>query len=249
MSDEIQRTKKIENCIKYKLNFLVLVLVVYFSNAILYEITQLLPLVNHHLFMSIDDVIPFIPEFTFFYTTYYLSPIVFLYLLSFYDKKKLVAILFGGFIGVLISFVVYLIYNVQMIRPEELVNDYWFFNGSIHSIHDFFLAVVHFQYIVDPLARNGIPSLHAMFSSLMFVAGMPLSKKDKHAPTLYRILAITFGLGTACSTFLIKQHYFIDAVVGFALGITMYFVGKFVIKKIGDKHKDNNLVKLLGLTE
>lgn len=245
MMDEIKREKLATFCTKYHLNFLVLVFAVFGLNAILYELTAILPLTNHHLSMAIDDAIPFIPEFCFFYSLFYVSPLVFLYALAFYDKKKLLVILMDGAISVVLCFIVYCIYNVQMIRPEAAVEGYWFFDGSITNVHEFFLALVHFQYIVDPLARNGIPSLHAMFACLIFLSGCPMSKSEKHVPIVLRIFAIIFGIGVAVSTFFVKQHYFIDAVIGFALGFIMFFICKPIFSKIINKYPDNKKIKLL----
>ena len=132
-----------------------------------------------------------------------------------------------------------------MIRPEDAVNGYWFFDGSITNVHEFFLALVHLQYILDPLARNGIPSLHAMFAGLIFISGMPFSRKEKHSPIVLRILAIIFGIGITLSTFFVKQHYFIDAIIGFSLAIVMYFVATPIVNAIIKKYPDSKKVKAL----
>ena len=245
MKDEIKREKLKAWSIKYKANFFMLVLFLFILNALVYEITAILPLENHHLYMAIDDAIPLIPEFCFFYTTFYATPFIFLYGLSFYDKKKFDTIIIDGTITVLMCLVVYLIWNVQMIRPEEEVAAYWFFDGSIHSFHEFWLALVHFQYVVDPMARNGIPSLHALFACFVFLTGCPLSKKEKHVPIAFRIIAMIFGIGIACSTFFVKQHYFIDAVIGFGLGFVFYFICKPILNAIIKKFKDKEVIKLL----
>ncbi|MCQ2087168.1 MAG: phosphatase PAP2 family protein [Bacilli bacterium] len=245
MKDEIRRNKLATFSMKYHLNFLVLVLALFLLNGICYEITAMLPLTNHHLFMEIDNHIPFIPEFCFFYTTYYVSPVIFLYGLSFYDKKKFMTIFLGGAIGTILCLIVYLIYNVQMIRPEDVVEPYWFFNGSVHNIHEFFLALVHVQYVLDPFARNGIPSLHAFFGGLVSLSGFYFAKSEKHVPIAFRIIAALFGLCVACSTFFVKQHYFIDAVIGYGLSIALYFVSKPIVNKLTVKYKDKRLTKLL----
>lgn len=245
MKDEVRRGKFVDFCVKYKVNFLIIVLGLFLLNGIFYEVTTIMPITYHHLNMEIDNLIPFIPEFCFFYTLFYVCPTVFLTGLSFYDKKKLMVIVIDGTISVTLCFIVYLIYNVQMVRPVEAVEGYWFFDGSITNIHEFFLALVRFQYIVDPKAGNGIPSLHAMFGGLIFLSGCPFSKNEKHVPIIFRALAIFFGIGIICSTFFVKQHYFIDAVIGFALSIVMFFVSKIILNKIIEKNPENKTIKLL----
>lgn len=248
MEEKSKKEKFFDFCVKYKVNFLVLVLGLFLLNGIFYEVTSIIPgIVNHRLSMEIDNKIPFIPEFCFFYTLFYVCPTVFLTGLAFYDKKKLMAIIIDGTISVTLCFIVYLFYNVQMTREpyEELVAGYWFFDGSVTNVHEFFMALLHFQYVVDPLARNGIPSLHAMFGGLIFLCGCPLSNKEKHVPIIFRALAIIFGLGVVCSTFFVKQHYFIDAVVGFALAVVMFFISKIILNKVLKKYPDNNTLMLL----
>lgn len=248
MKDEVRRQKVADFCIKYKMNFFALVALLFLLNGIVYEVTAILPLPDHLLSMDIDSKIPFIPEFCFFYTLFYVGPFVFLTALAFYDKKKLLAIIAGGVVGLVICQICYLIYNVKMDRTayEAIVEPYWIFKeDSIHNVHEFAMGMCHLQYYLDPMARNGIPSLHAMFGTLIFISGCPLSKGEKHCPIGLRIAAIIFGLGVVCSTFFVKQHYFIDAVIGFALAMVMYFIAKIVLNKIYNKHKDNETIKLL----
>ena len=247
MKDEVKRAKTAAFCIKYKVNFFLLVGCLFFLNAIVYELTAILPIPDHFLYMEIDDYVPFVPEFCFFYTLFYVGPFVFLTALAFYDKKKLLAILAGGTVALVICQICYLVYNVKMLRTpfEELVEPYWFFNGTIHSYHDFCMALCHMQYTLDPMARNGIPSLHAMFGGLIFISGCPLSKGERHVPIGLRIAAIIFGLGVVCSTFFVKQHYLIDAIIGFGLALIMFFIARVVLKKVFEKHKDNKTIKLL----
>lgn len=247
MTDEIKREKRRAFCVKYKVNFFLLVGLLFFLNAIVYEVTAILPIGDHYLTMAIDDSIPFVPEFCFFYSLFYVGPFVFLTALSFYDKKKLIAILCGGTVALFICLICYLIYNVKMYRTpfEEIVEPYWFFTGSVHNLHEFCLALCHMQYVLDPMARNGIPSLHAMFGCLIFISGCPFSKDEKHVPIGLRIAAIIFGLGVVCSTVFVKQHYLIDAIIGFTLALVMFFTAKIVLKKIVSKHSENKTIKLL----
>ena len=243
MKDEVRRAKVKEFCNKYNIYFLALVTALFLLNGISYEVTAALPLTNHHLYMEIDKHIPFIPEFCFFYSSYYVSPFIFLYGLSFYDKKKLSSIFFDGAIGTILCLIVYLIYNVQMLREpyEAIVAPYRFFTGSVHNPHEFFLALTNFQYAVDPFARNGIPSLHAFFGGLVSLCGIYMSKGEKRVPIAFRIIAALFGLGVACSTFFIKQHYFIDAVIGYGMAFILYYVGKLVVNVLLKKYPNNKL--------
>lgn len=244
---EQSKKEKINKFIKkYNVFYFLLVGCLFALNGILYEIGAIIPTPNHFLDLGIDNAIPFIPEFCFFYTLFYVCPFIFIYGLSFFDKKKVFTICCGGAVGVVICFISYLIYNIQIIRPVNLVDQYWFFDGSITNIHEFFLALVHFQYIVDPLARNCMPSLHALFGGLIFISGCPMSFKERHTPILFRIFAMIFGLGITVSTFMIKQHYFIDAIVGFSLAIMLFFIAKIVFKFTIKKHPNSKLANFIN---
>ena len=66
-------------------------------------------------------------------------------------------------------------------------------------------------------------------------------------PIALRITAMIFGLGIACSTFFVKQHYFIDAVIGFGLAFVSYFPCKILVSYIINKNSDKPIIKLLTL--
>ena len=74
-----------------------------------------------------------------------------------------------------------------------------------------------------------------------------MGRKEKHMPIALRITAMVFGVGIACSTFFVKQHYFIDAVIGFGLAFVAYFPFRPLVKKIINENPDNEVVKLLTL--
>ena len=248
MKNEQRREKLKAFCLKYHFNHFILILALFIFNGLVYELTAIASFIeNHHLYMAIDDAIPLIPEFCFFYSTFYAGPFVFMYMLSFFDKKKLDIILVDGAITVTICLIVYFIWNVQMIRPEAEVKPYSFIDGHISNFHEFWLGLVDFQYFLDPNARNGIPSLHALFACLFFMCGCPLSKNEKHVPIGWRISAMIFGLGVACSTFFVKQHYFIDAVIGFSLGFVGFFACKPLVNHLIKKYSDKEVTKLLIL--
>lgn len=194
--------------------------------------------------MAIDDAIPFIPYFYLFYVTYYFLPEIFLWILSFFNKRKSIDLFFGVVITNILCCVCFLIVNVQMRRApyEALVAPYTLFDGHFTNFKEFCYALVNLHYHADAGAYNCFPSLHASFATMLMLIGIPLSKNEKHFPIGCRIVCIVFGAGIWMSTFFIKQHYFIDAVTGMLLVIGSYYLAHFLIDKYL-KHKEKKQLK------
>ena len=73
---------------KYNMQYLMLAILVYAFNAIMYFIAEFTVPAKAVLTMEIDNQIPFISYFFIFYLLYYPLPPLFLWILSFYDKKR-----------------------------------------------------------------------------------------------------------------------------------------------------------------
>ena len=196
--------------------------------------------------MAIDNAIPFIPYFYFFYVTYYFLPEIFLWILSFYNKRKFYDLFFGAVLTNILCCICFLIVNVQMNREpyEAIVAPYSLFNGSVNSFKTFWYACIHMQYNADAGGYNCFPSLHASFATMLILTGLPTLKKEKHFPIGCRITCVIFGVGILISTFFIKQHYFIDAMVGMAVMVVCYYLTVWLInvylKRKANKSNNDN---------
>lgn len=233
---------------KYNLNYLIMAIMLFFVKAIFYfVIAYVCPESSivepeEFIFKSvIDDLIPFIPYFYVFYLSYYVLPIIFLWLLSFYNKEKFFKLLSAGVLINLICLTVYCFYNVRMDRSAgwEAIGDITISNCK--SIYEFFLASVRIQYEADETALNCFPSLHASLGTMLFLIGLPTSEKGhKKFPIGLKIVCIIFGLGIVASTVFVKQHYFADSITAFALMWLCYLITSLIINKFFKNKIPNN---------
>ena len=173
--------------------------------------------------MELDNVIPFCEFFILFYIPYYFSPPIQLYYISYKDKNKFYRLVISGAIAVIIANICFLFYQTKFIRPEV--------EGS-----DIFSVLVRYIYIIDNGAVNCLPSIHAIFGTLMILGGCNTTGTN----IWYKLLTINIGLGCIVSTVLIKQHYFVDMVAGVLLMLAVYGCILFVEKKRHSK-RDSNL--------
>jgi membrane-associated phospholipid phosphatase len=113
-----------------------------------------------------------------------------------------------------------MLYQVKMVRPEIVGND----------IFDIW---VRWLYSMDPTALNCFPSIHSVVGTMMVIGGL---NNDKVLfPKWLSVLSVIFGVGCALSTVFIKQHYFIDMVVGAIIAIVVYTIVFLIDKKICKK--------------
>ena len=176
--------------------------------------------------MWIDNAIPFVSYFYFFYLLYYVVPEFMLWILSFFDKKKMATIVVATMATTVLACICFIIKQVEMIRPTDIYDK----NLGIYNIDSLFRwGVQEFQYKADETALNCFPSLHATVGMALAMAGLWTGKDDKHFPIGLRIFCTLFGIGIVLSTVFVKQHYFIDAVAGAGLMAIFYFVFKLFI--------------------
>ena len=175
--------------------------------------------------MWIDEAIPFVSYFYFFYLLYYAVPEFMLWVLSFFDKKKMCTIVVATMATTVIACICFIIQQVKMIRPVEVYDA----SKGVYNLDTLFRFGVNWQYGADETALNCLPSLHATVGMALAMAGLWTGKDDKHFPIGLRIFCTIFGFGIVMSTFFVKQHYFIDAVTGAGLMAIFYFIFKLWI--------------------
>ena len=210
--------------LKYRLQYLAYVALMEGFMASLYFITSYLPVPCTVFNLDlVDNKVPFVSYFYFFYLLYYVVPELGVWVLAFFDKKKSFNIISCCFIATVLCCFCYCIYQVKMIRPMDEVTPYKDFS-NVYNVDTFFRWALNIQYQADPTAKNCMPSLHATVGTGLFVVGMYMGKGEKHFPIGWRVFFGIFGLGIVLSTFFIKQHYFFDALVGFIVFIATYYV-------------------------
>lgn len=225
--------------LKWKMQYLAFTLVMEGIMAGLYFIATRIPtqVVTFDTTL-IDDKIPFISYFYFFYLFYYVVPELALWILAFFNKKKSINLTRTCIVFSFIAFICYCSCQVRMVRPraEEIVAEYADFS-SVYNLDTFFKWAVNLQYTkLDPIPVNCMPSLHCAVSTAVVLCAIPTGKGEGKHPLGYRIFFGLFGLGIILSTFIIKQHYFFDAIAGTFGFILVYFIFKLWVYPRVDKH-------------
>lgn len=200
--------------LKYHIIELIIAGLIYAFMGILYLTTPLINSNGHELHWAIDDMIPVVKPFVLFYYSYYLAPIIFFWLTSFYDKAKFKTMMISIYFCVIIANIVYCCYQVKMVRPTIEGND-------------IFSKLINWMYTKgDPTGLNCCPSLHTVMGTFTAIALL----FNKKAPWWLQVIGIFFGIGITLSTLFIKQHYVLDVICGFSLSIIVYFIVKLLTK-------------------
>lgn len=225
--------------LKWKMQYLAFTLVMEGIMAGLYFIATRIPtqVVTFDTAL-IDDKIPFISYFYFFYLFYYVVPELALWILAFFNKKKSINLTRTCIVFSFIAFICYCSCQVRMVRPdaEKEVAKFADFS-SVYNLDTFFKWAVNLQYTkLDPIPVNCMPSLHCAVSTAVVLCAIPTGKGEGKHPLGYRIFFGLFGLGIILSTFIIKQHYFFDAIAGTFGFILVYFIFKLWVYPRVDKH-------------
>lgn len=206
---------------KYHIHYLLIVAFLYGLKLIMYELSSTITTNSHTINMQIDTLIPFCKYFVFFYFAYYwFTPLV-IYLTSYSSKRKFFKLIITTTITCVLANIVFLTYQVKMTRPEILGND----------LFDLWIKWLYTD--LDPTALNCFPSLHAAMGVITVIA----SYKNNIFPKWLQITGIILGIGCAISTVFIKQHYFIDMIIGTLLVIIIYSIISLIDKKIHNKKK------------
>lgn len=185
----------------------------------LYDIIAEIHFINPiHLFTPIDYAIPPIMSFAIIYV-FMFYPFV-LYTIGYFAyikpnrSKQFFISLFTVYA---ISFIVYIIMPVEMIRPNISTTD-----------PDFFTRVMAKYYASDP-PLNCFPSLHAGIASIL---AYNLSKEK---PKYWYVFWI-FALLVMISTLFVRQHVIADEIAGFLVAI---FAGKITEKYVKTEEVEN----------
>ena len=203
---------------KYHIKYLLIIALLYGSKYLLYRIAVLVNNDYHTINMTIDSMIPFCKYFLIFYVTYYWFPEIQLWLMSYCDKRKFYRLLISISVCCLLCFGCFCVYQVKMVRPEVEGND-------------LFSVLMRVMYSLDKEAVNCFPSIHSLMGVAMIIGGYKTNK----FPVWLSVMSCILGVGCILSTVFIKQHYFIDMVVGALLMIVVYLVVLLIDKKITKK--------------
>jgi membrane-associated phospholipid phosphatase len=152
------------------------------------------------LMTDLDRAIPLIPETSWIYAM--LWPFYFLPLFVFRKMRDFTLFVGAYATGLAVTFITYLVYPVEFIRPEGV---------EVDSASTWLLDLI---YKLDN-PYNAMPSQHVF---IPFVLALAVRRNNKAFGNWLLVAAAMVGL----SILTVKQHYIIDFVTGLALAIFSY---------------------------
>lgn len=175
--------------------------------------------IHFHLFL--DDQIPFLPWSISIY--YWIYILIFLPIFMIRDFELFLAGSKAYSLGILISFVFFLILPARIEQPQ------------ISEVKNFFDWWLLLNYTIDkPTAL--FPSMHVSNAFLSSIVILPWSKKVGYPANL-------FSFCICISTLTVKQHFLADVVAGFLVGLLSYFIFVFpVVRKKVNQPKEEILM-------
>ena len=176
---------------------------------------------------SLDNKIPFIPQFIWIYVFWYIM----LILVPYYIAKKHISSFYKYaitfMITTIISCIIFILFPNGVIRPEIQETD-------ISS------KLVEIIYFLDTPAINCLPSIHCLYSYLFIFA---ILDTKNNTPLGMKILITLLSILVVLSTLFIKQHVIYDAIAAFIIGVTIWIItDKFKLYKHFEKlYKDSKV--------
>ena len=160
----------------------------------------------------LDDLIPVIPVTVIIYHLWYPSLLVTLIYYVGKDKTLYYKTLISLFIGDIICLISYIFLQNEVVR------------SPLHG-KDIFTKLLNFTRMSDN-PYNGLPSMHVMACTVLILSYLKLDTK-----TLYKILLISLQVAVTISTLTTKQHYILDCVAAFTVGILSYYIVDIILKR------------------
>jgi len=171
---------------------------------------------GHNVVTYLDNLIPFNEWFIIPYIFWYLYTFGMLLVLAYFDYKTYYKLLYSIFIGMLVCFVIYIIYPSTVPRPSTNIIPNNILGKAVLIIYG------------NDKPYNCLPSIH-MLDTLLITLFL-----FKH----YKSFPIKLSSAFICvmiymSTLLVKQHSILDAIASTILGFILFFIfeSEFIAKK------------------
>lgn len=176
--------------------------------------------------LPIDDKIPLVPWFVYFYyLTFPLGILTFFYV-AYVNKNALYNLFYTLIVSFAISGIIYFFWQTYFVKPEfvpvsftdKLVVSTW---GSTNPI-------------------NCFPSQHSFMAIAMIIG---CCSAGKGMNWIFKVFTIFCSIMILLSTFLIKQHYFVDWIASACIMIPA-FLTIFFIRRKKEKKNEIKLCKI-----
>lgn len=189
---------------KYKPLLYCTSLVIY--QSILYLIAKLSPFNITLIGSNLDNKIPFIDEFIYFYISWYLMIFIVPYIIYKNDKNIFKKYAITVFTCNTFIFFIYFLYPTTINRPNIIVKD----------ITSFITYVI---YKLDDPILNCFPSMHCLISFIYIYVFLFEDKLSK-----YKMPIIIWSLLIILSTLFVKQHVLLDVFGAFIISLVIYLI-------------------------
>ena len=197
---------------------LLLIIGIIIFQLIIYCIGEYCGYRAHLLTTELDNKIPYISWFIYFYISWYLLLFIVPYVIYINDKISFLKYLSSVIVSLLITLLIFIAYPTVMTRTPIITN----------TFNDF---LVEFIYNVSTPTKC-IPSLHVVFATsfMLYTLG------SKNLNKLYKINIVIISIGIILSTLFIKQHMIYDVISGIlVVVISWLLVNKLNLYKYLDK--------------
>lgn len=154
----------------------------------------------------VDDAIPFVSQFVYFYFIWFPLLVIVPYVIAYYDKEKFFKYITTVLISCFIAGLIFIFFPTTIVRYE----------GDLSLFSGFIIEVI---YKLDtPLSC--IPSIHVL-TSFAFMLGVFKSEK---IPKAFRVFVYIVAFLIILSTMFIKQHVFYDVISAILIVMVVWFV-------------------------
>lgn len=161
---------------------------------------------HHDITSSLDQKIPFLPEFILVYFGCYLFWAVNYYIIARQNAEIRSRFLLADFYAKIVCFICFILFPTTNMRPVLSGDGIW-------------VSLVRLLYQVDA-ADNLFPSIHCLVSWLSYIG----LRSVKGVPRWYRLASLVMAVLVCVSTVVLKQHVLIDVAAGVVLAEAVYFI-------------------------
>lgn len=190
---------------KNKIVYVIISLILY--QTFLYLITKTSPFKPHYIKIGLDNSIPFIPSFIYFYVSWYAMLFLIPYKIYKNDIEVFYKYILSLAITITVLALIYLFYPTIVVRPDIISTNIT-------------LSLLKFIYFIDTPALNCLPSMHCNVCFLFIfyiINSKNINKKSK-------IIICIWSLIVIISTLFVKQHVILDIISAFIVSFITFII-------------------------
>ena len=190
---------------------------IFLINAFIYFFIKLFVTEYNLIGSTLDNYIPFIPSFIYFYMIWYPFEIFSLYFIYKKDKETYIKTLIALILALLIMHLIFIIYPTMVDRPE------------VNSFNSLTTLILYIAFKSDTPV-NCFPSGHCIICFILIFSFL----KSKNITIKNKTIFTTINILIILSTLFVKQHVIYDVIGSLVLSnASFYLVFKTsLLKKI-----------------